>query len=277
MTHRFRFAQQGRDRLHEMERLLHKAYGEPEALLGNQADPLDEAVYIILSFQTDLPRFRDTWQKLRAAFPRWADVEAASLNDVSTALQSGGLHRQKARTIKRLLAAVRRNFGDLSLDALHGMADTEAERVLTRLSGLSWKGARCVLLYGLGRRVFPIDGNTFRVLRRTGVIPMSAVYRRLSFHNAVQDAIDPDLRRRFHVNLVVHGQQVCLPQRPLCGACCAASVCPRRGMPLEPHDKMASLAKVVLAPSPSVQRERLERKGSPSARRSTVPHLAAAG
>lgn len=276
MIPRFRFAPHGREGLHDLERLLHQDYGEPEDLLGNQLDPLDEAIYIILSFQTDLRRFKETWQKLRSAFLRWSDVEAAPHNDVAAVLEPGGLHRQKARAIKLLLAAVRRRFGDLSLDALHEMADIEAERVLTRLPGLSWKGARCVLLYALDRKVFPVDGNTFRVLRRTGVIPISAVYRRLSLHDAVQAAVDPDLRRRYHVNLVVHGQEVCLPQRPLCDACCAASICPRRGLPSQSPGKMASRASVP-APSRSVRREPRVWSGGPSAQRATVLHVAAAG
>lgn len=276
MIPRFRFPPHGRERLHELGRLLHLAHREPEELLGNQLDPLDEAIYIILSFQTDLPRFKETWQKLRSAFPRWSDVEAAPHSEVSAVLQPGGLHHQKARAIKRLLAAVRRRFGDLSLDALHDMADMKAERNLTRLPGLSWKGARCVLLYSLGRKVFPVDGNTFRVLRRAGVIPISAVYRRLSLHDAIQAAIDPDLRRQYHVNLVVHGHEVCLPGRPLCDACCAASICPRRGLPSKSLDKMASRASVS-APSRSVRLEPLVRSGGPRARRSTVLHVAAAG
>jgi endonuclease III len=230
MTPRFRFAPHGLGRLHELERLLNEAYGAPESLLGNHANPLDEAVYIILSFQTDLARFKETWQKLRSTFPRWSDVEQATLNELSAVLRRGGLHRQKARTIKRLLRAVRRQFGDLSLGALHPMGDVEAERGLTRLPGMSWKGARCVLLYSLDREVFPIDGNSFRVLRRAGVIPLSAVYRRLSLHDAIQDAIAPKLRRPLHVNLVVHGQETCLPQRPRCEACPAASLCRRRGL-----------------------------------------------
>lgn len=276
MIPRFRFAPRGRERLHELERLLHEAYGAPEAMLGNQADPLDEAIYIILSFQTDLARFKETWQELRSVFPRWNDVERASLTEVSAALRVGGLHRQKAKAIKHLLRAVRRQFGELTLDALRKMPDAGAEWVLTRLPGLSWKGARCVLLYSLDRKVFPVDGNTFRVLRRTGVIPVSAVYRRLSLHDAVQDAIDPDLRRRYHVNLVVHGQEVCLPQRPRCRACCAASMCPRRALPSQPPNNIASRAEVP-RPSRAVPREPGAQSGDPGVRRSTVFHVVAAG
>jgi endonuclease III len=240
----FRFAPHGRERLYELDRLLHEAYGAPEDLLGNQVDPLDEAIYIILSFQTDLSRFKETWQSLRSAFPRWSDVEEAPVDEIAASLRSGGLHRQKAKAIKRLLWVVRRQFGKLSLDTLHEKTDAEAEKILTRLPGISWKGARCVLLYSLDRPVFPIDVNTFRILRRTGVIPVSAVYRRRSLHDAVQNAIDPELRRRYHVNLVIHGQEVCLPRRPLCGLCPAASVCPRWGLPSQPPGTIASKAEL---------------------------------
>jgi endonuclease III len=274
MMPRFRFAPHGRERLHELECLLDQAHGAPESLLGNQADPLDEAVYIILSFQTDLARFKETWQKLRSTFPRWSDVEQATLNDLSAALRSGGLHRQKATAIKRLLRAVRRQFGELSLDALHQMGDAEAERTLTRLPGMSWKGARCVLLYSLHREVFPIDGNSFRVLQRAGVIPLSAVYRRLSLHDAVQEAVDPWLRRRFHVNLVVHGQEVCLPQRPRCEACPAASLCPRRGLPWQPTDPSPS--RVAVAELTVSSRQQAQSGGSFS-RRSPPDQVAVAG
>ena len=40
-------------RLANIDEILEAAYGTPEAELGNMDDPLDEAIYIILSFQTD--------------------------------------------------------------------------------------------------------------------------------------------------------------------------------------------------------------------------------
>src|SRR5437870_13090029 len=86
-------------RLARIETALKTAYGTPEAALGNKPDPLDEAIYIILSFQTDLARFRSTWSRLRAAYPSWDAVERAPALDVARILRDGGLHRQKARTI----------------------------------------------------------------------------------------------------------------------------------------------------------------------------------
>jgi endonuclease III len=216
--------------LAHVDAALEAAYGTPEAELGNKFDPLDEAIYIILSFQTELARFSATWSRLRAAYPSWEELERAAERDVSQILRDGGLHRQKTRTIRRLLAEVRQVAGELSLDFLRAMKDEEAERLLTRLPGLSWKAARCVLLYSLGRDVLPVDSNTFRILKRTGVLSRRAVYRRRTLHDAIQVAVPVGRRRALHVNLVVHGQRTCLPRTPKCSCCPLSTSCPRIGL-----------------------------------------------
>jgi endonuclease III len=116
------------------------------------------------------------------------------------------------------------------LDHLRELGDTEAERSLMKLPGLSWKGARCVMLYGLMRDVFPVDSNTLRILKRTGVVRADAVYRRRELHDAIQALVQTPRRRLLHVNLVVHGQQTCLPLVPKCANCRLSELCPQRGV-----------------------------------------------
>ncbi len=217
-------------RLAQIDAILEAAYLTPEAELGNKDDPLDEAIYIILSFQTDLPRFSSTWSRLRAAYPTWDALERAPAHEIARVLREGGLHRQKTRTIRRLLLAVRRVAGELSLNLLRAMNDADAELLLTRLPGLSWKAARCILLYSLRRDVFPVDGDTFRILKRTGILSRRAVYRRRTLHDALQAAVPAPRRRALHVNLVVHGQRACLARLPRCPLCPLLTTCPRIGL-----------------------------------------------
>lgn len=212
--------------LSAIDRILENTYKTPESSLGNKSIPLDEAIYIILSFQTDLPRAAVMWSRLRAAYPTWDQLERARITSIAAVLREGGLHRQKARVIKRLLSRIRRVAGNLSLDLLHRMDTDKAERFLTQLPGLSWKGARCILVYSLNRTVLPVDGNTFRILKRAGVIASSALYRRKSLHDALQLAVEPHRRRSLHVNLVVHGQRICLPRKPKCQLCPINQICP---------------------------------------------------
>ncbi|MGH8643224.1 MAG: endonuclease III domain-containing protein [Gammaproteobacteria bacterium] len=217
-------------RLARIDRELERTYGTPEYELGNQSDPLDESVYIILSFQTDLARLKASWESLRRRFPSWLDVRHARLPAVARSIQASGLQVQKAERIKALLSAVEDRAGSLSLDCLHALSDEEAERFLLKLPGLSWKGARCVLLYSLSRARFPVDGNTFRILKRTGVLCPNSVYRRRELHDALERVVPAARRRLLHVNLVVHGQRTCIPGRPRCPACPLSDFCPRIGV-----------------------------------------------
>ena len=262
-------------RLARIEQLLAEAYGTPESTLDNKDDPLDEAIYIVLSFQTDLKRFSTTWCRLRTIYPTWEDVEAATVSGIGHAIREGGLQRQKARTIKALLAEVRRVNGSLSLDALRNLGDDAAEQVLTRLPGLSAKAARCVLLYSLDRNVFPVDGNTFRIFKRIGILRPDAIYKRRISHDALQAAVLPELRRSFHVNLVIHGQRTCLPLRPRCTECPIHNVCEMRGVP----SAVGSSSARVLAKAQNA-RTRGRRKPTPAprpaARASDKPNFAAA-
>ena len=220
-------------RMHRIDLALEASYCTPEQELGNQSDPLDEAIYVILSFQTDLPRLQATWKDLRAAYPTWQRLQRASLPAVASAIRAGGLQEQKASRIRSLLSAVAEQTGSLSLASLHELDDSEAERFLTRLPGLSWKGARCVMLYSLGRPNFPVDGNTFRIFKRTGVIVETAVYRRRELHDSLQRLVPAPRRRPLHVNLVVHGQKTCVPGVPYCPGCPLYDFCPRVGLPPE--------------------------------------------
>jgi endonuclease III len=218
-----------RDRLAAIDKIIAGTYGTPESALGNHTDPLDEAIYIILSFQTNLTRAQETWSRLKLKYKNWEALERAPIREIEEVLRNGGLHRQKARTLRALLRKVRQQHGTLSLGFLRTLSDEEAERVLTQLPGVSWKAARCVLLYSLRRMAFPVDVNTFRILKRTGVLQPDAIYRRRSVHDGLQAAVPPTRRRALHVNLVIHGQRTCLPRSPHCFRCPVRPICTMNG------------------------------------------------
>src|SRR5688572_25180487 len=120
-------------RLAFIDAVLEAAYGTPEGELDNKAARLDEAIYIILSLQTDLPRFRSTWSTQRAAYPSCDALARAAARDVARVLRDGDHHRQKTRPIYHHLAELRKAAGEHSLDLLRGMNNEAAERLLTRL------------------------------------------------------------------------------------------------------------------------------------------------
>lgn len=210
-------------RITTMSERLARHHGTPD--LGNKRDPLDEAVFIQLTFQNTIERAQRVWRELVSTYATWEDVMRAPAHEVAHALRPGGLHRQRAANLKKLLASVHERFGCLSLSSLRGMATHDAESVLCSLPGMDIKATRCVLLYALDRAVFPVDSNAYRVLRRYGVIHPAARYRRKNLHNVLQELVPMAHRRRFHVNLLIHGQRTCLPRLPRCAECPLRASC----------------------------------------------------
>ena len=220
-------------RQHRIDYALDAAYGTPGQELGNQADPIDEAVYNILCIQTDLPRLEATWKDPRAAYQTWRHLQRTYLPTAVSAIRAGALQEQKASRSLSLLSAVEQPTGSLPLVCLHHMNYSKAEHVLTRLPGLSRKGARSVMLYSLGRPSFPVDGNAFRIHKRPVVTAATAVYRRHQLHDSLQCLIPAARRRPVHVNLVANGQNICVPRVPCCPDCMLCKFCPRVGLPAE--------------------------------------------
>ncbi len=199
---------------------LERAYGSPR--LGNLDDPLDELVYIILSTRTQERSFARTYERVKATFPTWDDVDASDRPALEEILRPNGLGALKARQIVDALAAIRSRFGAATLEPLSSLADDEVEDFLTTLPGVSRKVAKCVSMYSLGRDVMPVDVHVHRVAGRLGF----AVKKRPdTSQDMIERAIPPDLRYGFHVNAVAHGRAVCLPRAPRCAECCVARWC----------------------------------------------------
>ena len=75
-------------RLRWLDRHLDRPYGAPAADLDNKPDRLDEAVSIIVNFQTDIARFRYVSTELRPVFPKWEDLDKAPVRNVAWVLRA---------------------------------------------------------------------------------------------------------------------------------------------------------------------------------------------
>jgi len=201
--------------------LLAQRYGNPRH--GNKRDPLDELVYIILSTRTGEAVFRGIYRNLKKAFPSWDDVHGRRVGEFHRILAPGGLSSLKSYQLLGIFSALRREFGRATLAPLRTMDDEEAERFLTSLPGVGKKVAKCVLMYSLERQVLPVDVHTHRVAVRLGLV---AKRRPDTSQDLIEAQVPPGLRYGFHVNAVAHGRAICLPRRPMCGACVLRECCP---------------------------------------------------
>ena len=213
--------------IREVARILSTLYGTPR--LGNKDDPVDELVYIILARKTREGAYQETYGKLKRAFPTWDRLLSARRRRVEKLVFSGGLAGKKTDSLFGALGTLKETFGACTLDPVRDWSDEEVTRFLCSLPEIEKKSAYCIMMYSLGRQVFPVDTHVGRVLTRLGL------YRGLGLdlegldHKQLQrvlaDLAPPNLRYSLHVNLLVHGREVCTAQRPRCRECELRNFC----------------------------------------------------
>jgi DNA (cytosine-5)-methyltransferase 1 len=220
--------------LERIDELLEARYRSAD--LGNFSGILDETVFILLARQTRDTVYRRVYRDLRAEYPSWESLLDADPVDVEALLRPSGFHRQRAAQLRQLLGHVdtvnsERQIGpygkgaaDLTLEFLHKMSDTGAEKFLCSLPGIGPKSARCVLAYSLDRPAFAVDTHVHRIVCRLGLVESNG---RKVDHDPFQNIVPKPMRKRLHMNLVHHGRAVCRTSSERCGDCPLVSFCER--------------------------------------------------
>ena len=213
--------------IREIARILSVLHDAPR--LGNKQDPVDELVYIILARKTREGAYQKTYAKLKRAFPIWDLLLSAHRRRVEKFVYSGGLAAKKTDSLFGALAKLKETFGTCTLDPASDWSDTELSQFLCSLPEIEKKSAYCIMMYSFDRQVFPVDTHVGRVLTRIGL------YRELGLdlegldhkqlQNVLAELIPPNLRYSLHVNLLVHGREVCTAQRPKCVQCELRNFC----------------------------------------------------
>jgi len=185
--------------------------------------PFDELILTVLSQNTNSKNYTAAFGSLKKRFSSWEDALMAGEDEVSLVIKNAGLHRIKARRIVELIRSLRLIDPTLKLDMLELMSDDEALDFLMKFNGVKEKTAGCVLLFSLGRNVFPVDTHILRISKRFGLLPKDCDLSR-AFHFYKERLHDADCYS-FHLDLVQHGRQICQSRRPFCHLCYLNDIC----------------------------------------------------
>lgn len=187
-------------------------------------DPLSELIATILSQNTSDANSHRAFASLRDAFPTWEQVADARVESIEHAIQSGGLSHVKAIRIRGILRRIQRERGSLDISFLNDQPLNEAKAWLQRLPGVGPKTVACVLLFSMGKPVFPVDTHVFRISKRLGLITNGVSAEQA--HDILGRAVPAQVTYQFHINMVEHGREVCRAQRPRCSECTLRDICP---------------------------------------------------
>ncbi|HEY66485.1 MAG TPA: endonuclease III [Caldilineae bacterium] len=202
------------------ERLVTE-YGRP--VWRSHGDPLEVLVGAFLSQNTSDVKSSRAFQRLRERFPSWEVVMTAPVEEIEEAIRPGGLARSKAPRIQAALRRIMEERGELSLDFLSDMPLPAARAWLQSLHGVGAKTAAIVLLFSLGRPLFPVDTHVHRVSRRLGIAPENASPEQTEAR--WESLMPPDTYYPLHIDLIRHGRRVCKARDPLCHVCVLKDLC----------------------------------------------------
>lgn len=189
---------------------------------GTRSKPLDSLIATLLSQNTNDRNSHQAWLNLRRKFPTWEKVADAPAGQIARAIEVGGLKNRKAKRIKQILRRVRRETGKFDLRFLKGKTNEEAISYLLSMKGVGLKTAACVLVFSLGRDVFPVDTHIHRLCNRLGLVKTKTAEQT---YEQTQALVPEGRAYSFHVNLIRFGRKICRAQNPLCGLCPLFDAC----------------------------------------------------
>jgi len=184
---------------------------------------LDMLIATILSQNTNDTNSHRAYTQLRRKYPTWNSVARARLRSVVAAIRTGGMANQKGERIQNVLSDVRAAYGAYDLSSLEAKSNEEVVAELTRFNGVGIKTAACVLLFSMGRDVFPVDTHVHRICSRLG-LALRCTTPEQTFE-AMKSLVPRGKGHSFHTNLIRFGRRVCRANNPACNACPLFSEC----------------------------------------------------
>jgi endonuclease III len=211
--------------------LLEQEYLRPDPAcppLGNKLDPLDELIFILLTIMTEYGA-KKVFDQIKGKYSSWQNLLDSSKEEFYFYLRPLGLVNQRGKKIIAILKEVKRRLGVVNLDVLRNLSDDEIENFLTTLPGVGIKTARCVMMYSLGCKVFPVDTHVYRLSKRLGLLRPDVSWQKS--HDILQTIVPDEYRYSLHVNLVRHGREICKAKSPKCQDCILRKICtnPKQG------------------------------------------------
>ena len=210
---RWRKGENMKDKREEMLRRLSQAYADTKSALHYQ-NPYELLTATILAAQCTDKRVNIITKDFFTRFPNARALAKGETQEVEALIRTCGLYKAKA---KNLLACARRLVSEYGGEVPRSMEE------LTTLAGVGRKTASVVLAYAFGIPAMAVDTHVGRVANRLGLANSKnpvIIEKQLCALIPKEDWADA------HHWLIWHGRRVCHAQRPECGACVVADLCP---------------------------------------------------
>ncbi len=203
-------------RARRINRILAETYPDAASELDFES-PWQLLVVTVLSAQTTDKRVNAVSPTLFARYPGPLELAAADREDVEAIIASTGFFRAKTQSVMKLAAAL--------LERFEGEVPGRLDDLVT-LPGVGRKTANVVLGNAFGVPGITVDTHVGRLARRFGWTGQTDAVKAEHEIGALFPKRDWTMLSH---HLIWHGRRCCHAQRPACGACPVARLCPSYG------------------------------------------------
>lgn len=209
-------------RVNKVIKILEENFGEQRKASKTKPKLMDVLIATKLSQNTTDKTSYIAYNNLKDEIGGWEEVMNAPLPKIKNAIKVCGLANTKAVQIKEMLKSIKKEYGKLTLNHLRKLSNEEIYDEMLKHKGLGMKTISCLLAFGMGRDVFPVDTHVHRILNRIGLVDTKTPDE--TFEAAKKIVPDKD-KVRFHTNLIRFGRNVCKAVNPLCDECPVSGLC----------------------------------------------------
>ncbi|HEX7021497.1 MAG TPA: endonuclease III [Trueperaceae bacterium] len=207
----------------EVYRRLLATYGEHE--LRPRRAPMHELLSTMLSHRTTQKNEALAYTRMMEHFGSYQAVESAPTNELAETIAQANFPGAKAANIQKTLARIIRERGAANIDFLQDLPADEGLAWLMSLPGVGIKTASLVLLFDFAKPVMPVDTHVHRVSQRIGLIGPKVTAEKAHQELLALLPPDPHVLYNFHVDMLRHGQKVCIWGTPRCQLCPLTDLC----------------------------------------------------
>ncbi|MFA7360317.1 MAG: endonuclease III [Candidatus Kapaibacterium sp.] len=209
-------------RVNKVIYILEEHFGEQRKASRTKPKLMDILIATKLSQNTTDKTSYIAFRNLKENIGGWEDVMNAPLPKIKNSIKVCGLANTKAVQIIEMLQNVKREHGNLTLNHLRKLSNDEVYDELLKHKGIGKKTISCLLAFGMGRDVFPVDTHVHRIMNRIGLLDTKTPDETFE---ASKEIVPDKHKVNFHTNLIRFGRNVCKALNPLCEDCMIRHLC----------------------------------------------------
>jgi endonuclease-3 len=182
------------------------------------SDPYTVLIGCIISLRTKDKVTMEASKKLFSLAKTPEDMVKLSVKQIENTIRPSNYYKTKAKRIKDISEFLLKNY--------NGRVPDKIEDLL-KLKGVGRKTANIVLSHAFNKNAIAVDTHVHRISNRLGLVKTKTPKET---EEALIRILPKKHWKKYNTLLVVWGQNVCKPIKPLCNSCPIYEYCERVGV-----------------------------------------------